>query len=116
MKCIAFALGIFAASLSTPGHAFSFRCENDLALVHQDSKATVLQKCGQPFYAEAFCVPLDSDYPVIYFTPNMPFVPFVPCKFFEDWYYNPGSGQLITILRFEATTILQSIRYGPRIP
>jgi len=96
----------------TGAHA-GLRCDGDIADIG-DPKASVLMKCGQPFFTEAFCKP-----------PHEFFVPVVsdegttinvlPCVPVEEWTYNPGSGQFMTIMRFEAGT-MTSIRYGARIP
>jgi len=120
MKSLAtFLFCAIAASFSSPGQAISsLRCESDLAIVNRDSKASILRKCGEPFYTESFCVPIasDSDTPV-YLVPNMPFYPLVACRLFEDWYYNPGSGELVAIMRFEGgANVLRSIRFGDRVP
>ena len=100
MKFVAFVAWAAAFSCCTPAHAQgSLRCDGDLAQI-RDSKAVMLQKCGEPFFTESFCKPTDQI--------------FLPCQLVEEWAYNPGPGQFITILRFEAG-LVRSIRYGDRV-
>jgi hypothetical protein len=54
MKSIAFILGTAAAAFCTTVDAESLRCNGDLAGIG-DSKASVLYKCGQPFFVESYC-------------------------------------------------------------
>ena len=100
MKFFAFIIWASTVSFCTPVHAQgSLRCQGDLAQI-RDSKAAMLQNCGEPFFTESFCKPTDQI--------------FLPCQLVEEWAYNPGSGQFITILRFEAG-VVRSIRYGERV-
>lgn len=108
MKITAVVGWLAAALFSTTTAAEGFRCNGDLA-GPGDSKASVLQKCGAPFFAETFCKPFntpdrDDDAPRWV----------VPCVPVDEWSYNPGSGQFITILRFEGG-VMTFIRYGARI-
>ncbi len=107
--CTAVALQCLAAG---PAQAQPMRCKNDLAQVG-DAKASVLQKCGEPVLKDSFCKPVEkqqvqgaSQAPV---TVNV-----LPCERVDEWTYNPGRGQFMTILRFEAGT-LRSIAYGDRV-
>jgi hypothetical protein len=112
MKSTAFMLLAVVASFCTALHAESLRCKGDLAQIG-DSKASVLQKCGTPFFTESFCKPANQIVlpPA---SPGTPTVNIVPCELVDEWSYNPGAGQFITILRFEAGA-MTSIRYGDRI-
>jgi hypothetical protein len=102
MKSIAWIFWAALVMCSTPAQAESLRCNGDLAGV-RDTKVSMLMKCGQPFFTDWFCKPTD---------PDLPYVP--PCQLVEEWYYNPGSGQFITIMRFERG-VVTSIRYGDRV-
>ena len=106
MKRIAFIFCAAIASFCSPVHAGSLRCDGDLVLM-RDIKVSVLQKCGEPFFTESFCKPVDP-------ATLLPNQFFVPCQLVEDWAYNPGPGQLITIVRFEGGMVT-SIRYGERV-
>jgi hypothetical protein len=68
-----------------------------------------LQKCGEPFFAETFCKPFITG-------SAADDVPrwVAPCDLVDEWSYNPGSGQFITILRFEAGR-MTFIRFGDRV-
>lgn len=107
--CAAVALECLVAS---PAQAQAMRCKNDLAQVG-DGKASVLHKCGEPVFKDSFCKPVErqtvpgnGQAPV---TVNV-----LACEQVEEWTYNPGRGQFMTILRFEAGT-LRSIAYGDRV-
>lgn len=101
------AAGLYGTSID----AQSLRCNGDLAQVG-DSKASVLQKCGQPFFAESFCKPADQlAAPALSAGTT---VNILPCEVVDEWSYDPGAGQFITILRFEAG-VIASIRYGDRV-
>ena len=112
MKSLAFALGVAALMFCTTSHAESLRCNGDLAQIG-DSKASVIQKCGVPFFTESFCKPASQ-----VASPAAPSggttVTIAPCDLVDEWSYNPGPGQFITILRFEAG-VMTSIRYGDRV-
>lgn len=102
------AAGLYGSSID----AQSLRCNGDLAQLG-DAKASVLQKCGQPFFAESFCKPADQ---VVLpsASAGTATVNILPCEQVDEWSYNPGSGQFITILRFEGG-VITSIRYGDRV-
>ena len=106
MKIIAM-LSVAAAGATLCGaiHAESLRCNGDLAGTG-DSKAAVLYKCGAPYFAESFCKPVAHSDDMDRIT--------VVCVPVDDWAYNPGSGQFITIMRFE-NGVVSSIRFGPRV-
>jgi hypothetical protein len=79
------------AMASASAETTSFRCKNDLVNLG-DSKASVLQKCGEP----ATVVNVNA------------------CQNVDDWTYNPGRGQFMTSLQFEAGK-LSAIKYGDRV-
>lgn len=85
------------ASLPAAAGAQSHRCGNDLANVG-DSKASVFDKCGEPYFKDTFCK--DG--------------PSYACERVDEWTYKPGYGQFLTTLRFERGQLV-SIRYGERI-
>jgi hypothetical protein len=128
MKSIAFLFLAVAGFSGTQAHAVdAFRCDNDLVTVKRDSRASVIKKCGEPFLTQPLgvsaCRQYESDSidnivaaqapyivqsgPIYQWTATL-------CLVVDEWYYNPGSGQLLTILRFEGRS-LQSIRFGERI-
>lgn len=104
---------VLAASVS----AQSLRCKGDFAQVG-NSKGTILQKCGEPVLKDSFCKPAPQT------TTSTPAVPDAKgavtnitinqCVNVEEWTYNPGYGQFMTMLQFEAGE-LKSIRYGGRV-
>src|SRR5687767_3271808 len=87
--------------LTAPAAQAQMRCKNDLAQVG-DAKSSVLQKCGEPVMKDSFCKPGDPQQ----MSPATPgasvTVNVLPCEHVEEWTYNPGRGQFMTILRFEA--------------
>jgi hypothetical protein len=112
MKHIAkLALGAALATFSFIAHAETLRCGNDLAQPG-DAKASVLQKCGAPFFNESFCKPANqvASQPASADASKV----IVPCELVDEWSYNPGQGQFIAILRFEAG-VLTTIRFGDRV-
>jgi hypothetical protein len=106
--CTALLLTLAGASAV---QAESLRCKGDLAQVG-DSKASVLQKCGEPILKDWHCKPATP--PEQSGNATGTTAQTVPCERVEEWSYNPGPGQFITILRFEAGE-LQSIKYGDRV-
>lgn len=112
MKAIAFILCATVTSFCPAVHAQSLRCHGDLAQVG-DSKASVLRKCGEAFFTESFCMRPDqlfqSHASLGAATEYFPW-----CERVDEWSYNPGSGQFITILRFHAGALIL-IRYGDRV-
>ena len=91
----------------------SFRCKNDLVNVG-DSKATVLQKCGEPVIKDTFCKPVEPATVASGAAPNSTVVTVNTCRNVDDWTYNPGYGQFMTSLQFEAGK-LTTITYGDRV-
>jgi hypothetical protein len=112
MKSIAFVIGVAALAFCTTSHAESLRCNGDLAQIG-DSKASVIQKCGLPFFTESFCKPA-GEVASPYGSYGGTTITIAPCELVDEWSYNPGPGQFITILRFEAG-VMTSMRYGDRV-
>lgn len=112
---IAFAASLLAAGAALPATAatLSFRCKNDLVNVG-DSKATVLQKCGEPVIKDTFCKPVEPATVASGAAPNSTVVTVNTCRNVDDWTYNPGYGQFMTSLQFEAGK-LTTITYGDRV-
>ncbi|CAN7146676.1 DUF2845 domain-containing protein [Polaromonas sp. LjRoot131] len=114
-------LAFLASSLFTSASAQSLRCKGDLAQIG-NSKGTILQKCGEPVMKDSFCKPVQettAGAPVT--TPTVPAtsgtstnVTVNTCQQVEEWTYNPGYGQFMTMLLFEGGS-LKSIRYGDRV-
>ena len=105
--CVWCAVALWSATAD----AQSLRCSGDLASIG-DSKASVLQKCGAPFFQESFCKPMEEF--VLPPTPRGAPPAYLPCVLVDEWSYNPGPGQFITIMRFEAG-VMTSLRYGERV-
>ena len=128
MKSIAFLFLAVAGFSGTQAHAVdAFRCDNDLVTVKRDSRASVIKKCGEPFLTQPLgvsaCRQYESDSIENIVAAHAPYIvqagPIYQwtatlCLVLEDWYINPGPGQLVAILRFEGRS-LQSIRFGERI-
>ena len=120
-------LAFLASSAFTGASAQSLRCKGDLAQIG-NSKGTILQKCGEPVMKDSFCKPVQetvSSAPAT--TPTVPNtsgssttastttnVTVNTCQQVEEWTYNPGYGQFMTMLLFEGGS-LASIRYGERV-
>ena len=114
------AIFVLAASFMTPpveAQTKSFRCRNDLVNLGDD-KASALLKCGEPVVRDSFCNPLAT---VVTPQPTHPWRghPHRPvlqtgCTDVDEWTYNPGYGQFMTTLRFEAGRLAE-IRYGDRV-
>ncbi|HEY0821854.1 MAG TPA: DUF2845 domain-containing protein [Rhizobacter sp.] len=108
----ALVLAASAAMAAWPSQAQSMRCRNDLANVG-DAKASVLQKCGEPVHRESYCKPLPAtQQPGA--AAGTTVVQVQACENVDEWTYNPGRGQFMTILRFEAGR-LAGISYGDRV-
>ncbi len=111
-------LAFLASSFLTGASAQSLRCKGDLAQIG-NSKGTILQKCGEPVLKDSFCKPVQSTTstapgvipPTTGMTTN---VTVNSCQQVEEWTYNPGYGQFMTMLLFEGGS-LASIRYGDRV-
>jgi Protein of unknown function (DUF2845) len=112
MKTIAISLWAAAASFCASVQAEALRCNGDLAQI-RDSKASVLQKCGAPFFSESFCKPAYQSVPLPA-DPDISTGIVLTCVPVDEWSYNPGSGQFITTLRFEGG-VMTAIRFGDRV-
>ena len=75
------------------------RCNGDIADIG-DSKASVLMKCGTPFFAQTFCMPLR--YVDLDSSSDAAAAVILGCFPVDEWSYNPGSGQFVTTMRFDA--------------
>ena len=125
IRTAAVIVAFLASSFLTGASAQSLRCKGDLAQIG-NSKGTILQKCGEPVMKDSFCKPVQSTSsstaPVV--TPAAPTtnnstnvstnVTVNTCQQVEEWTYNPGYGQFMTMLLFEGGS-LKSIRYGDRV-
>ncbi|WP_432721017.1 DUF2845 domain-containing protein [Jeongeupia wiesaeckerbachi] len=110
MKLTAITLATVSALCVVPALADSFRCQNSL-VSEGDSRAAVLQKCGEPLAKDSFCearqtstTPLPNGGTVVNVT---------QCETVDEWTYNPGSGKFLTTLRFESGR-LSNIKLGDR--
>jgi hypothetical protein len=101
-----------AAAKASLGDDLGLRCNGDIAEVG-DFKASVIMKCGYPFFAETICKPAGEL--AVDWDGERTGLMVWPCFPVDEWSYNPGSGQFLTIMRFEGG-VLTSIRYGSRIP
>lgn len=107
---------IFASFPST-SLAESLRCKTKLAKVG-DTKAEVIEKCGDPIIIDNFCQPIAVSTPPqgVQIGDNnvQNNIAIATCENVDIWTYNPGKGKFITHLYF-ARGQLQSIRYGDRV-
>ncbi len=110
--------------LATSVSAQSLRCKGDFAQIG-NSKGTILQKCGEPMLKDNFCRPAqpaansDNTFMAgntgnIGNAGNTTNITVNACVNVDEWTYNPGFGQFMTMLQFEAGE-LKSIRYGDRV-
>jgi hypothetical protein len=127
VRTAAVIFAFLASSFLTGASAQSLRCKGDLAQIG-NSKGTILQKCGEPVMKDSFCKPAQSTTsmttPIV--TPTAPTnttgnsastttnVTVNTCQQVEEWTYNPGYGQFMTMLLFEGGS-LTKIRYGDRV-
>jgi len=88
--------------LCLPVAAEGMRCNNHL-INTGDTKAAVLQKCGDPMLKDEYCRTAAISQTA------------VECEKIETWTYNPGSGKFLTTLKFSRGKII-SIEYGERVP
>ncbi len=128
IRIAAVTVAFLASSFVTGASAQSLRCKGDLAQIG-NSKGTILQKCGEPVMKDSFCKPVQattSTAPMI--TPIAPEivnpvgnststttnVTVNTCQQVDEWTYNPGYGQFMTMLQFEGGSLAR-IRYGDRV-
>lgn len=105
-----------ATTLSFQGNAESLRCKTKLAKIG-DTKADVIQKCGDPMMTDSFCQPIAiaaQPQGVQNGNNNVQNNTVIStCENIDIWTYNPGTGKFMTHLYFSRGE-LQSIRYGDR--
>ena len=96
----------------TLASAESLRCKGDIVNVG-DSRAAVLQRCGEPVSKDSFCkstdpksFPEDVSHAKVIVLPS--------CQKVDQWTYNPGYGQFMTFLIFDGEKVA-TIKYGYRI-
>ncbi len=111
---------ILGAVVCFGASAESLRCKGDFAAIG-DSKGTVLQKCGEPMLKDNFCRPAtptsssNTSSPAAgSFAAPVTTVTVNQCVNVDEWTYNPGYGQFMTMLQFEAGQ-LKLIKYGDRV-
>lgn len=113
---IAMLCAAICSSLSSNSSAESLRCKTQLAHVG-DSKAEVLEKCGDPIVTDNFCQPVAvTTQPQGIQNGNNNIqhnIAIATCKNIDIWTYDPGKGKFMAHLYF-ARGELQSIRYGDR--
>jgi Protein of unknown function (DUF2845) len=93
--------------------AESLRCPGGI-VAENDSRLSLVYKCGQPHYADSFCAPL---YHGAWPTPvPEPFAgAILPCQLTEQWLYERGPGNLLATVTLRAGKVL-SISYGRSPP
>lgn len=107
------------AVASAGAQTLSFRCKNDLVNIGA-SKASALQKCGEPVSKDSFCKPADTSNALVGDANANPqakqktVVVNNTCETVDEWTYNPGVGQFMTTLRFESGKLV-TITYGDRV-
>ena len=111
------ALGL---ALSASVSAQSLRCKGDFAELG-NSKGTVLQKCGEPMLKDSFCKPASRTTSGASLAPDdagaaglVTNITINQCVNVDEWTYNPGYGQFMTMLQFESGQ-LKRISYGDRV-
>lgn len=105
---------LLSAALAAPAmaggsSATAMRCGTDL-LKLGESKVAAVQKCGEPMAADSFCKAVP---PLVVAPRGAAVAVNTPCETVEEWTYNPGYGQFLTMLRFESGRLV-SITYGDR--
>ena len=103
-------------SFSSTSLAESLRCKTKLAQIG-DTKAEVLDKCGDPIMTDSFCqaVAVAAQPQGIQNGNNnvQNNIAIATCENVDIWTYNPGKGKFMAHLYF-AQGQLQGIRYGDR--
>lgn len=114
---IALIIAATAITLSSPSNAESLRCKTKLAKIG-DTKADVIQKCGDPIMTDSFCQPIAiaaQPQGVQNGNNNVQNNTVIStCENIEIWTYNPGTGKFMTHLYFSRGE-LRSIHYGDRV-
>jgi hypothetical protein len=103
-------ISCFATSTASAQNG-SLSCKRDFAQ-KGDSMSAIRQKCGEPVSKDSFCrKPEPADQP---FTAQVPgsrpniVINANRCLQVEEWTYKPGSGQFISLLRFENGMLCRS--------
>ena len=91
--------------LIAQARAEALRCGSDLVEMG-DFKADVLMKCGEPFLKDTVYVDDGEKAGNVDRHGH--------CLAIDQWTYNPGSGQFLTVLDFRAGKLVR-IRYGGRV-
>lgn len=104
---------LFFAALSLFTSAYvnaeSLRCNGSIVDI-EDTKAEVINKCGNPEIMDTFCEKMFRK--VIQSDGNVAMIE--SCENVDIWTYNPGKGQFWTNLYF-AQGKLREMRYGDRV-
>lgn len=108
---------LVSISIAPPVFADSLRCNTKLALVG-DTKAEIIDKCGEPVMTDSFCQPIAANTQaqgVQVGNNNVQNnIAIAACENVDIWTYHPGSGKFKAHLYF-ARGQLQSVRYGDRV-
>ena len=111
------AVAIFLSLQAGWASAQSLRCGGGFS-GPGDSKASVVQKCGDPMAVESVCVQQPQPQSMVVTGADgvlrQIWVP-QQCMPMEDWTFYRGPGNFLTIVRFKNGTI-DSIRDGERAP
>ena len=100
---------VFSFLSAAHANAESLRCKGDIVDI-EDTKAEVIQKCGNPEMTDSFC---EKSYKNI-MQSNGKVTVIESCENVDIWTYNPGKGQFLTNLYF-AQGKLREMRYGDRV-
>ena len=104
---------VLGFALSASVSAQSLRCKGDFAEIG-NSKGTILQKCGEPVLKDSFCKPAAQTTISPAAAAAGTNITINQCINVDEWTYNPGYGQFMTMLQFEAGE-LKRISYGDRV-
>lgn len=86
-------------------------CKNESVNVG-DTRSALLQRCGEPVIKDTFCKRIEPKQGA---TVDSSVVVAVPsCRNVDEWTYNPGYGQFMTILQIDGGKVV-SIKYGDRV-
>ncbi|MDR6212681.1 DUF2845 domain-containing protein [Paracidovorax wautersii] len=112
------AWAVAAACAMAPPHAQaseSMRCNGRL-VGKGEPLVALLQKCGEPVFRQAVCVPMLQLGWIA-----LPYRPYGPgavlanqCVPMEEWTYDRGDGNFLGVVRVHNGTI-ESVRSGPRL-
>lgn len=102
-------LALFLCLLGENTQAESLRCKGDIVEIG-DTKADVVQKCGQPEITDTYCEKTRKQI----MHPNGEITSYESCDNIDVWTYNPGYGQFWTNLYFSQGK-LRDMKYGDRV-